>query len=107
MFDGKTFFPVTGMPMRKIACMRRLFADAEPVPFGVAILKAKSLVRSIKLASSSQLPASSVSLVEQHATIRSASLKFAAYSVQLVQPQRQLEAGSWKREAGSLTFTPP
>jgi hypothetical protein len=43
MFDGKTFFPDTGMPIRKIACMRRLFALAEPVPFTVAILKAKSL----------------------------------------------------------------
>ena len=42
MFDGKTFFPETGMPMRKIACMSRLFALAEPVPLTVAILKAKS-----------------------------------------------------------------
>jgi hypothetical protein len=45
MFDGNTFFPDTGIPMRKIACMRRLFALAEPVPLTVAILKAKSLTR--------------------------------------------------------------
>src|SRR5512147_961688 len=45
MFDGKTFFPVTGMPMRKIACMSRLFALADPVPLTVPILKAKSLMR--------------------------------------------------------------
>ena len=46
MFDGKTFLPVTGMPMRKMACMSRLFALAEPVPLTVPILKAKSLMRS-------------------------------------------------------------
>ena len=45
MFDGKTFLPVTGMPMRKMACMSRLFALAEPVPLTVPILKAKSLIR--------------------------------------------------------------
>src|ERR1043165_1700246 len=44
MFDGKTFFPVTGMPIRKIACIRRLFALAEPVPFTVPIRKAKSFL---------------------------------------------------------------
>src|SRR6266550_3143788 len=44
MFDGKTFFPVTGMPMRKMACMSRLFALADPVPLTVPILKAKSLM---------------------------------------------------------------
>jgi hypothetical protein len=43
MFDGKTFFPVTGIPIRKIACMMRPLADADPVPFAVAILNAKSL----------------------------------------------------------------
>src|SRR6185312_3651455 len=42
MFDGNTFLPVTGMPMRKIACMRIPLALAEPVPFTVPILKAKS-----------------------------------------------------------------
>src|SRR3954453_5232435 len=47
MFDGKTFLPVTGTPMRKMACISRPLADADPVPFGVAILKAKSLVRSM------------------------------------------------------------
>src|SRR5436190_9178905 len=55
MFDGKTFLPVTGTPMRKMACISRPLADADPVPFGVAILKAKSLVRSMD---SCQLPAS-------------------------------------------------
>src|SRR6478736_6045206 len=44
MFDGNTFFPVTGMPMRKIACMSRPFALAEPVPLTVPILNAKSLM---------------------------------------------------------------
>src|SRR4051794_34503299 len=47
MFEGKTFFPETGMPMRKIACMSKPFALAEPVPFTVAILKAKSLTAAI------------------------------------------------------------
>src|SRR5213594_46650 len=45
MFDGKTFFPDTGIPMRKIACISRLLALAEPVPLTVAILNAKSLTR--------------------------------------------------------------
>src|SRR5690606_37722926 len=45
MFDGKTFLPVTGMPIRKIVCMIRLFALAEPVPLTVPILNAKSLTR--------------------------------------------------------------
>jgi hypothetical protein len=45
MFEGNTFFPVTGTPMRKIACMIRPFALADPVPLAVAILKAKSLTR--------------------------------------------------------------
>src|SRR5918995_5380409 len=57
MFDGKTFLPVTGTPMRKMACMMRPFAEAEPVPLAVAILKAKSLVLSMDLvAINSQLP---------------------------------------------------
>src|SRR5262245_55668684 len=45
MFDGKRFFPLTGMPMRKIACINRLFALADPVPLTVPILNAKSLTR--------------------------------------------------------------
>ena len=45
MFDGNTFFPVTGTPMRKMACMIRPLALADPVPLAVAILKAKSLTR--------------------------------------------------------------
>ena len=48
MFDGKTFLPVTGTPIRKMACMIRPLADAEPVPLAVAILNAKSLTRSIR-----------------------------------------------------------
>src|SRR5918996_4379377 len=48
MFDGNTFLPVTGTPMRKMACMMRPLAEAEPVPLAVAILKAKSLTRFIK-----------------------------------------------------------
>src|SRR6266508_3687978 len=47
MFDGKTFLPGTGTALRKMACMMRPFADAEPVPLAVAILKAKSLTRSM------------------------------------------------------------
>lgn len=43
MFDGKTFFPETGSPIRKMACKSRPFALAEPVPFTVAIFNAKSL----------------------------------------------------------------
>src|SRR5215208_6226855 len=44
MLDGKTFFPEIGIPMRKIACISSAFALAEPVPFTVPILKAKSLM---------------------------------------------------------------
>src|ERR1044071_2671850 len=51
MFDGNTFLPVTGTPIRKMACMMRPLADADPVPFAVAILKAKSLTRSMRLPS--------------------------------------------------------
>ena len=43
MFEGKTFFPVTGTPIRKMACMISPLALAEPVPLAVAILNAKSL----------------------------------------------------------------
>src|SRR4051794_11478118 len=49
MFDGKTFLPVTGIPIRKIACMMRPLADADPVPLAVAILNAKSFTRSMGL----------------------------------------------------------
>src|SRR3954471_16456079 len=49
MFDGKTFLPVTVTPIRKIACMMRPLADADPVPFAVAILNANSLTRSMPL----------------------------------------------------------
>src|SRR5688500_13126609 len=42
MFDGNTFLPVTGTPIRKIACMIRPLAEADPVPLAVAILNAKS-----------------------------------------------------------------
>src|SRR5687767_14515296 len=45
MFDGNTFFPDTGMPIRKIACISRPFALAEPVPFTVAMRSAKSFTR--------------------------------------------------------------
>src|SRR4029453_11423725 len=44
MLEGNTFFPVTGMPIRKIACMMSPLAEADPVPLAVAILNAKSLV---------------------------------------------------------------
>jgi hypothetical protein len=47
IFDGKTFFPVTGTPIRKIACMIRPLAEADPVPLAVAILNANSLMRFI------------------------------------------------------------
>ena len=53
MFEGNTFFPVTGTPMRKMACMIRPLALADPVPLAVAILKAKSLIRLLMLFSSS------------------------------------------------------
>src|ERR1700729_2229270 len=42
MFDGNRFLPVTGMPMRKMACMSRPLALADPVPFTFASLMAKS-----------------------------------------------------------------
>ena len=49
MLDGNTFFPVTGTPIRKMACMISPLAEADPVPFAVAILNAKSLTQSIVL----------------------------------------------------------
>src|SRR6476646_9917985 len=45
MFDGKRFFPETGIPIRKIAFLMRSFALDEPVPFTDAILNAKSFTR--------------------------------------------------------------
>src|SRR5687767_4679333 len=47
MFDGNTFLPETGIPIRKIACMISAFALADPVPLTVPILKAKSFVMRI------------------------------------------------------------
>ena len=46
MLDGNMFLPETGTPMRKIACMSRPFALAEPVPLTVEIFRTKSFVRS-------------------------------------------------------------
>src|ERR1700722_11934335 len=46
MLEGNKFLPDTGMPMRKIACMRRPLALADPVPFTFASLRAKSFTRS-------------------------------------------------------------
>ena len=46
MFEGKKFLPTTGMPMRKIACISRPLALAEPVPLTLASLRTKSLTRS-------------------------------------------------------------
>jgi hypothetical protein len=43
MFEGKRFFPDTGMPMRKMAWTRRLLALAEPVPLTFASFIEKSL----------------------------------------------------------------
>src|SRR5713226_6963051 len=45
MFDGNRFLPETGMPMRKMACMSRPLALAEPVPLTLASLTAKSFTR--------------------------------------------------------------
>src|SRR3954466_53143 len=56
MFDGKTFLPVTGMPMRKMACMSKLFALADPVPLTVPILNAKSLTRDSNCSGMLQTP---------------------------------------------------
>jgi hypothetical protein len=49
MFEGKTFFPTTGMPIRKMACISRPFALAEPVPLTVPILKQKSFTAAMIL----------------------------------------------------------
>src|SRR6476661_9977457 len=108
MLDGKTFLPVTGTPIRKIACMRSPLAEAEPVPFGVAILNAKSLVRSmVKIsfplpAARYQLPASryqlpALSQREQLAETRAASAQRAPGFTSAVRVTRaQREAGSGK-----------
>src|SRR4051812_8340289 len=44
MFDGKTFLPTTGIPIRKMACMSKPFAEADPVPLTVPILSVKSFM---------------------------------------------------------------
>src|SRR4029450_6458297 len=49
MFDGKTFLPVTGIPIRKIDCMMSPLADADPVPLAVAILNANWLMRVMRV----------------------------------------------------------
>src|SRR5215470_12589272 len=43
MFDGKRFFPETGMPIWKMARIRMLFEDMLPDPFAVATWIEKSL----------------------------------------------------------------
>src|SRR5215472_18861747 len=48
MFDGKMFFPLTGIPMRKIVCMRSPLALADPVPLTVAMPSAKSLTLAMR-----------------------------------------------------------
>src|SRR5579862_5964900 len=45
MLDGNRFFPETGMPIRKIACIKRLLALADPVPLTLASLIAQSFTR--------------------------------------------------------------
>src|SRR4029079_15342273 len=45
------FLPITGMPLRKMDFISRVLALAEPVPFTVAILIAKSLIFSDILSS--------------------------------------------------------
>src|ERR1700747_3828983 len=47
MFEGSSFLPDTGIPMRKIACMRRPLALADPVPLTFASLRAKVLTLTI------------------------------------------------------------
>jgi hypothetical protein len=42
MFDGKTFFGATGMPMRKMALVKTRFADWLPEPLTVAARIVKS-----------------------------------------------------------------
>ena len=43
MFDGNTFLPDTGTPIRNSACSSSPFALADPVPLTVAIFRPKSL----------------------------------------------------------------
>src|SRR6058998_486047 len=45
MLEGNRFLPETGTPIRKIACMIRPLALAEPVPLTLASLIAKSFMR--------------------------------------------------------------
>src|SRR4029453_7421415 len=59
MFEGNTVFPVTGIPIRKIACMISPLADADPVPLAAAILTPKSLGGFINKVDSRQLPVAS------------------------------------------------
>jgi hypothetical protein len=46
MLEGKIFFAVTGIPIRKTALVNSAFADADPVPFTLANLTTKSFVLS-------------------------------------------------------------
>src|SRR5215469_16318749 len=45
MLEGNRFLPETGIPMRKMACMSKPLALAEPVPLTLASFRAKSLTR--------------------------------------------------------------
>ena len=44
MLDGKIFFGVTGIPIRKIALVKKALADAEPVPLTFAKRITKSFI---------------------------------------------------------------
>src|SRR3989344_8769766 len=46
MFEGKIFLDVTGIPILKIAFVKRKFALADPVPFTFANLTTKSFILS-------------------------------------------------------------
>ena len=47
MFDGNRFLPETGMPIRKMACISKLLALADPVPLTLANLIEKSLTLTV------------------------------------------------------------
>src|SRR6185295_13720843 len=48
MFDGKRFFPETGIPIWKMERIRMLFEDMDPEPFAVATWIEKSLTTGVE-----------------------------------------------------------
>ena len=74
MLEGNKFLPETGIPILKIACIKRLFALADPVPLTFASLMEKSFTRVVTVVLISMamiyFPADDVVLIERTGMVR-------------------------------------